>query len=259
MILAGDIGNTTITFASVKSGKVRRVGVVETNLSQVKIRRNLMAILRKFKQRNGSPDQVVLCSVVPKIVPIVCRVVEQMFGQKARIIGKDIAVPIVNNYQNPRQVGQDRLVCAYAAKLLYGAPAIIIDFGTAITFDVVSARGSYEGGMIIPGMRLSAESLSSKTALLPKIESIRGPQTLIGKNTTESILSGLFNGYGAMACGLISRISQAIKGNPKVIMTGGYTRLMKPFIGCRVDVIDDDLVFKGIDLAYRVSAVKGQR
>jgi type III pantothenate kinase len=251
MILAADIGNTSMTFALIQGKKITRVFTIETQMTSTQLRRALVQELTKFRRRKTIIHDVVICSVVPSVVPLVKLVFKKILGKTPLIIGMDFSVPIKNKYENPRQVGQDRLVCAYAVKILYGSPAIVIDSGTAITFDVVSSKGEYEGGMIIPGIRLSAESLFAKTALLPKIESIQMPKSLIGKNTKESILSGLFNGYGAMSCGLISRISSQFKTGPKVIMTGGYTKLMKPFMGCGSVQIDDDLVFKGIELVYR--------
>jgi type III pantothenate kinase len=125
---------------------------------------------------------------------------------------------------------------------------VIIDLGTAVTFDVVNARGDYEGGMIVPGIMMSAESLFHKTALLPKIQEIQAPKQLIGRDTQQSILSGLFHGYGAMCNGLIDDITRQLKCKPKVIVTGGYTNLMKKYIKNRMTCIDNHLVFKGIYL-----------
>lgn len=154
---------------------------------------------------------------------------------------------MINKYKNPRQVGQDRLVGAYAAMTLYGKPTIIIDLGTAITFDAVSGKGEYLGGAIVPGIRLSAESLFLKTALLPQID-IKAPNSVIGRTTQESILSGLFYGYGSLCRGFIDLIAKQIKGKPKVVMTGGHTQLMKKFINRDIRVVDEELVFKGLDL-----------
>src|SRR6185503_4775114 len=114
-------------------------------------------------------DDFVICSVVPKYLKIGESEIKRRYGKSPVVIGRQISVPIKNNYRNKSQVGQDRLVGAYAAERLYGAPAIIVDFGTAITFDVVSAHGDYDGGIIVPGIRLSAESLFRKTALLPEV------------------------------------------------------------------------------------------
>lgn len=216
-------------------------------------RRDLSKIFaKKLKtlQASALMKAAVLCSVVPRLVPLISRAVESGLGMKTLVVGKDMYVPIKNNYGQPKQVGQDRLVCAYAAKIIYGYPAIIIDLGTAITFDVVSGKGSYEGGMIVPGIRLSAESLFKKTALLPDIHIISKPKTLIGKDTETSILSGLFHGYGAMCCGLIDRLAKNIGGKPKVILTGGYAGLIASELEDRANVIDIDLVFKGMRLLF---------
>ena len=156
-----------------------------------------------------------------------------------------MVAPIKNRYKNPKQVGQDRLVGAYGAMKIYGCPLIVVDLGTAITFDVISPKGEYLGGAIVPGIRLSAESLFLKTALLPHIE-IQAPGHIIGKTTQESILSGLFYGYGSLCRGFIDLISQQIKSKPKVVMTGGHTGLMKKFVSPKIRIIDEDLVFKGI-------------
>ena len=225
---------------------------LENSAVRFALKNELLRIKKKYPQLSG----VILCSVVPEHLKIVQRAVQRYLKIEPLIIGKNIKVPIKNNYFNPKQVGQDRLVCAYATKYLYGYPAIVIDFGTAITFDMVSPQGSYEGGIIVPGIRLSVESLYKKTALLPKIDSIHKPRALIGKNTKDSILSGIFFGYGSMCCGLIDQISKQLKGKPKVIVTGGYTHLMKKFISKKISKIDKNLVFKGMQLLSRQSKKK---
>jgi len=242
MLLAIDIGNTTVTFAIMKGKRVAHAHSLDNSALSAGLKRELSCIKRKFPRISD----VILCSVVPKTLKTVDRAVRRHLKITPMIIGKDIKVPIKNNYRDPKQVGQDRLVCAYATRHLYGSPAIIIDFGTAITFDVVSKLGHYQGGIIVPGIRLSAESLYRKTALLPKINSIKGPKALIGRDTQESILSGIFFGYGSMCCGLIDSLAKGLKGKPKVIVTGGHTRLMRKFIAKKITKIDKDLVFKGM-------------
>jgi len=170
MLLAIDVGNTTVSLAVLKGERVIQIYTTEVGVSQAQLRLELKKILGRIKRAFPTIQDVVLCSVVPKVSNIVQRAIVQQLKVQPAIIGKDIKVPLKNNYCNPRQVGEDRLVCAYAAKCLYGYPAIIIDFGTAITFDVVNAKGEYEGGIIVPGIRLSAESLFQKTALLPRID-----------------------------------------------------------------------------------------
>lgn len=245
-MIAVDIGNTTIGIAVMAKGKIKKIYRLETHLAEKVLSSKLITLFKRI----GQTKDVVICSVVPKKLRIVGSAVAKALGRKAIIIGKNIKVPIKNRYQNPRQVGQDRLVGAYAALRCYGAPAVIIDFGTAITFDVVSKRGEYLGGIIVPGIRLSAESLFNKTALLPKI-GIKRPVSLIGRDTEGSILSGLFYGYGALSTGLINRIARMFKGKVKVIITGGHIPLVKDYIQHKIDAADPDLVFKGIDLVFR--------
>ena len=250
-LLAIDIGNTIIGIGVMQGKKVIKTYRVETSLLNRQVASKLKKVFRIIRRQYPALKDVIICSVVPPKLQIVSQAAHQIFGTKPYIIGKDIHVPIKNRYRNPKQVGQDRLVGAYAALLYYGAPAIVIDFGTATTFDVVSAKGEYLGGIIVPGIRLSAESLFNKTALLPKIK-IKGPGSLIGKDTEESILSGLFYGYGALSTGLIERIGRTFPKRPKVIVTGGHIPLIKKFISQKLDAVDQDLVFKGIELLFRV-------
>ncbi|OGX25898.1 MAG: hypothetical protein A2787_08650 [Omnitrophica WOR_2 bacterium RIFCSPHIGHO2_01_FULL_48_9] len=249
MLLAIDIGNTTIALGLIVRKKVLRVFHIETvlpqNVLRKKIRTTCLALARQSPKLKG----IVICSVVPQRLALVQSTVEKIFGIKPVVIGKDVLVPVKNRYRNPKQVGQDRLVGAYAAMVLYGAPSIIIDFGTAITFDVISSKKEYLGGIIVPGIRLSAESLFAKTALLPKIH-IKGPKNLIGRDTQGSILSGLFYGYGAMSSGLVEQISREVRGNPKVIVTGGYIKVMQKFLKGTRHIVDEDLVFKGMELIF---------
>lgn len=248
MLLAIDIGNTSISIGVMKNLDVVGNYHIDQAYTKRSLEKDIKDQLKLIHKKYPQIKRIAVCSVVPQLNKRLARKIQKIFQIKPLFIGTDIEVPIKNNYDNPKQVGQDRLVGAFAAKSLYGVPVIIIDFGTAITFDFVSKKGDYEGGMIIPGIRLSAESLFRKTALLPRIEKIKAPKTLIGKNTEESILSGIFHGYGAMSRGLIDMISKSIKGRPKVIVTGGYTQLMRKFISKKIDKIDHQLVFKGMAL-----------
>jgi len=163
MLLAIDIGNTTIGFAVIhKAGNIASVAIIDTDAKPNKIRAVVAKILRA-----QVISRVIICSVVPKA----SKMLEDMLKKivPVEIIGRDIVVPIKNRYKNPKQVGQDRLVGAYGAMKIYGCPLIVVDLGTAITFDVISSKGEYLGGAIVPGIRLSAESLFLKTALLPNL------------------------------------------------------------------------------------------
>ncbi len=246
MLLAIDIGNTTIGFAVIrKTGHIESVTVVDTDAKINKIKAVVAKVLK-----SQVISRAIICSVVPKVSKSLEDIIKK--SVPVDIIGRDMVVPIKNRYRKPKQVGQDRLVGAYGAMKIYGSPLIVVDLGTAITFDVISSKGEYLGGAIVPGIRLSAESLFLKTALLPHIK-IEAPKHIIGKTTQESILSGLFYGYGSLCRGFIDLISQQMKVKPKVVMTGGHTHLMKQFVSPKIRIIDEDLVFKGI---YFLCALK---
>ena len=245
MILAIDIGNTTISFAVLSGARVVGKRVLWT-----KDAAKADGALRSLKKKFPRVKEVVICSVAPKALKAVAPLAKRVFRRAPLVIGRDIKVPLKNNYKNPTHVGQDRLVGAYAAKMLYGYPAIIIDFGTAITFDVINARGEYDGGIIVPGIRLSAQSLFRKTAMLPEILTFRAPRSIVGKTTKDSILSGLFYGYAALCNGLIGSLQEGFRKKARVVITGGHTDIMKKFIRKNITAVDSHLVFKGVFWAY---------
>lgn len=246
-VLTVDVGNTYIHLAVCRGQKVFSRQSVATVQKMVEQKTELIKVLTVLQQRYAKFDCVVICSVVPAVTKILEPMVFKNLQTKAMIVGRDVIVPIENLYHNPRQVGQDRLVCAYAASELYGNPAIIIDLGTAITLDVVSQQREYLGGIIVPGIRITAETLFERTALLPLVD-IHQPQHLIGKDTQGSILSGIFYGYGEMLKGLIKLLSSDFKNKPQVIVTGGHVKLMNKYIKDSIDVVDSDLVLKGMAL-----------
>ncbi len=247
MRLAVDIGNSTISLAVMQRGRMLvRIGV-EASSTKVQFIKECQLAVEALHIQFPEVDSAIVCSVVPDLSKKICGLIKRKYGFKPVLVGLDIEVPIKNNYDQKELVGQDRLVGAFAAASIYGSPCIIIDFGTAITIDFVSKLGEYEGGMIIPGMRLSARSLFEHTALLPALQQIEIPKNLIGKTTQESILSGIFYGYAAMCDGLIRQVKAKHARNAKVILTGGYTHLMKKFITAKIDAIDPNLIFKGLN------------
>ncbi|MBL8013767.1 MAG: type III pantothenate kinase [Candidatus Omnitrophica bacterium] len=227
--LTVDIGNTTIAFAVMNDHQVFCVDRIDSQIRRESLRLQLGGLLRRYLRSYGPIQVTVVCSVVPRLSHFVCMSIQREFRCEVRVVGETLTVPMVNRYRKPQQVGQDRLVGAFAAFQLYGSPVIVIDLGTAITFDAVSGKGEYLGGVIVPGIRLSAEVLFQKTALLPKIN-IEAPCSVIGRSTQESILSGLFYGYGCLCRGLIELMVKQMEGRPYIVMTGGHTQLMKKFI-----------------------------
>ncbi len=245
-VLAVDIGNTTIHLAAARQGKVVAAARVLTSQVRTGLRKDVGKALAQLSRKVSGFDCAVICSVVPQTRKIVEPALKAEVG-KVYVVGRDIKVPVKNRYAKPRQVGQDRLVSAFAARELFGAPAVVIDLGTAITMDVISARGDYLGGVIIPGLTLSARTLFERTALLPQVK-IQRPRSLIGRDTESSILSGLFYGYGEMLSGMIKLMKKKVKGRAQVILTGGYTDLMKKHISAPRTRIEKNLVIKGLEM-----------
>lgn len=243
MILASDIGNTTIAIGLCKGDRLALKGRLPT-----KDFKQFKSFLKNIlKKRNVAPSKLesaVICSVVPKINREIKNAIRGIVDIPIYLLGENLTVPIKNLYARPRQVGQDRLVCAYTAMKLYGAPVINVDLGTAITFDLVSKNREYLGGIILPGLHLSLSALHRQTALLPEIKLVK-PKTLIGKDTPGSMLSGVTFGFGSMIDGLIEKLKKELKDNPKVIATGGDCLFIKPY--CRkVDYFEPDLILKGM-------------
>ncbi len=243
-ILAVDIGNTSAHFALYSTGGALKK---EFRVSTPEIGTKAAGIIRKNISKN-KPD-VIAASVVPKASQVLKKVVSQKLGLPFFLIGKDLPVPIKNRYKNPKQVGVDRLLNAYAAYSLYQRELIILDFGTAITFDLVSAKGEYLGGIIAPGIEISLEALFQKTALLPKIR-LAHPASLIGHDTTESIRVGCTVGIGGLCDRIVEELRRTHLRKALVIATGGYAHFMKRYCHS-ITRIDERLVLKGVVWTYQ--------
>jgi type III pantothenate kinase len=238
MLLAIDIGNTNISFGIFRGKRpVKRFNLLSKNYSLKKLKR----LLGKSGIENS-----IISSVVPKLTRILKKDLKRILPRRPLIIGKDIKVPLVNRYRNPAQVGQDRLVNAYAGIMLYGAPLIVVDFGTAVTFDVVSKNKEYLGGFILPGLEISLDALAQRTALLPSIK-LSKPKEFIGDDTKSSMLGGIVYGFAALTDDLVNRIKKKIGKHAKVIGTGGNINLIGTYCR-RFDRIDEGLTLKGLRL-----------
>ena len=249
MIVGVDIGNTNIVMAAMDKRGIRRRQRVPTHASRPEQQAKMREFCQDLRSLDAVPGTILICSVVPRRTAVVAKIFKDAVGVRGQIVGRDVLVPIRNRYRDPAQVGQDRLVGAYAAQVLYGCPAIIVDVGTAITLDVVSSRGEYRGGIIVPGLDLSADVLFRKTALLPRVD-IHQPPELIGRDTEGSILSGMFYGYAEMIGGLILRLKRRLRSRPVVVLTGGRAVLLQRYVTEKVDVLDPDLVMRGLALLY---------
>ena len=242
--LAVDIGNTSIHAGRFEGGRLRRRLALPTRMARApgRLRRGLVRLGGR-RLRGG---QAIICSVVPWATPAVVRALRSAGCPRVRVVGRDLRVPLRNRYRYPRQVGQDRLVGAYAAWRAYKRDCIVCDFGTAITIDVVTKAGGYLGGVIAPGLGISLEALASNTALLPKVE-LRQPPELLGRDTANSIRSGILFGYAALCDGLVTQLKRRYAPKATVVATGGSSALIAKHTRT-IDHLKPYLVLEGLAL-----------
>jgi type III pantothenate kinase len=246
MLLAIDIGNTSITFGIFVGDRlIKRFNISTCAYSLKKLRKGLSRLII---------DNAVMCSVVPIMTGILEKDLRGLLKKQPYVIGKNLKVPIENLYHKPKEVGADRLVNAYGCVKLYGYPAICVDFGTAITFDVISKKAEYLGGVIVPGLELSLETLSKRAALLPKI-TLKEPESLIGRDTVGSMRSGIVYGVSALTDGLIKKLKEEIGKRVVVVVTGGNSAFIARF--CKsINKVDRNLTLKGLQLIASLSFSK---
>ncbi len=239
-LLALDVGNTDSVF-----GFFRGEALVYHRRVSTK------AILKNKVQKNAVCNSAIVSSVVPKINRSLKKFLkEKLKIKKVIFVNHRMNLPIKLKVDRPSEVGADRIVNNSAAYLKYGGPLLVIDFGTATTLDYIDTKGVYQGGMIIPGLKISAEALFQKAAKLPAVK-LKIPRRLLGKNTVHQMQSGIVLGYAAMIEGLILKISRQSKRakrpkNLKVILTGGMGHLLSPLISSR-HVFDPFLTLKGLN------------
>lgn len=227
MLLALDVGNTN-TVIGVFEGKelrvhwrisTRREGTGDEYGILIKDLFDHAALSRE------KVSAVIVASVVPPLQLALEEMVRDYFHVEPLIVGPGIRTGMPILYDNPREVGADRIVNAVAAFEAYGGPCIVVDFGTATTFDAISARGEYLGGVIAPGIGISAEALFERAAKLPRID-IAKPKAVVGKNTVGSMQAGMYYGYLGLVEGIVTRMKAEMEGDPVVVATGGLSHLI---------------------------------
>ncbi len=241
MILAADIGNTNITLGLYDAQRLTAAFRLETQPSGLcdGYGEGLMRFLWENNVPAEAIEGVIIASVVPKAAASLAHAAEKLLNRKPLHANRTMKLGITVKTDAPEQVGVDRLVNTAAAYRFYGGPALVIDFGTATTYDVVTAGGEFLGGVIAPGVGICAEALWAKTAMLPKI-SIQKPDRVLGTNTVNCMQSGVFYGYLGQVEYLAGRLKKELNLNFRVIATGGLSNL---FRGCTdaVDVFDAHL------------------
>jgi len=225
MILGIDIGNTTVEIGFISG--MDSIVSYRLKTDHTKTSDDWFLDINQIFSLEKKPavDKCLISSVVPIVEDRIAEGLYRVIGNKPLFIGRDVAIPIKNNYSRPEEVGVDRLVNSFAVSKKYGFPAVVVDFGTAITFDVVNEKGEYEGGAIFPGIDASISTLFSKTAKLPSVN-LKNVKSVIGKTTADSIRSGIYYGYISLVEGMVERINKEAGYRHKVVLTGGRGKIL---------------------------------
>ncbi len=248
MILLFDIGNTHTHLGLADASRVFK----QTDIPTLAwFGGGAMARVRQFVGSHRLQGAV-LCSVVPRATPRVCRAVRAGWKLEPLQINARTIRGVGVDYPKPASIGADRLANAVAAQQRFGAPVVVVDFGTAVTFDVVNARGNYVGGIIAPGLAAMTNYLHEKTALLPKIK-IRDIKTSVGKSTEEAMLIGAVQGYRGLVRELIGNLKYQLKAKElPVVATGGYAKLIAAKLP-EISAVEPDLTLEGLRLVWQAS------
>lgn len=250
MLLAIDIGNTNIVLGVFRKERLEATWRIATDTRRMPDEYAL-AISSLLPMKGIAREEITdaaLCSVVPPLTPVFEELCKKLFGMAPLVVGTGVKTGVRILYDNPRDVGADRVVDAAGAFRRYGGPAIVVDFGTATVFDAISKDGEYLGGAISPGVNVAAESLFLTTSQLRRVELVR-PKTAIGKNTVHAMQSGLVLGYVGLVEGMVRRFKAELGGQAKVVATGGLAGLIAKETDV-LDVVDPDLTLFGLRCIY---------
>jgi len=250
VLLVVDIGNTQTHLGVFRGDELvhdwRFATVRESTADELGARLRSLLALRELDF--GDLDASILSSTVPQLRPEWTAMAERYLGHEMPVVGPGLRTGMPIRMDNPREVGADRLVNAVAGFERLGGPCVIVDFGTAITYDIVGAAGEYVGGIVAPGVEISMEALTSRAAAIPKVD-LKPPRALIGKSTVEAIRSGVIYGFAAQVDGMLARLRDQLGEETAAIATGGLAGAIVPFCEL-IDEVDPLLTLRGLRLIH---------
>lgn len=243
MLIAFDIGNTAATYGIYKKGRLKQFGSC--------LYSDIPKIVKNCKESGVNNNQsIIVSSVVPQITSKIKNLISSK-KVSLMVAGENLPVPLKHRYPKNGSLGIDRIINVYGALQMYKAPALVIDFGTAVTFDYLSKKGVFEGGMIIPGPELSFQALIERAARLPKKTRLpHKTRSFLGTTTIDCLHSGILHGYGAMTDGLIERFKSKYGKGLKVVATGGFAKHLKPYTR-QFEIVDPQHSVKSLYLVYK--------
>ncbi|WP_194138561.1 type III pantothenate kinase [Robertmurraya kyonggiensis] len=252
MIFVFDVGNTNMVLGVYDKDELKYHWRIETNRNKTEDEYGIVikSLFDHVGLELSAIKGIIISSVVPPIMLALERMCERYFHIKPLVVGPGIKTGLDIKYENPREVGADRIVNAVAAIHEYGSPLIIVDFGTATTYCYVNEHKQYMGGAIAPGVNISTEALYQKAAKLPRIEIVPPPDGVVGKNTVAAMQAGILYGYVGQVTEIVKRMKQQSKETLQVIATGGLSGLIAKETNV-IDIVDPYLTLKGLQLIYK--------
>lgn len=250
MILAIDIGNTNIVIGCIRDNRILFVERLYTDVkkSELEYAISVKNVLEIYGVDRRELKGGIISSVVPPVTGTIRNAAAKVIGKELLVVGPGVKTGLDIRIDNPAQLGPDLVVGAVAGLEEYGCPLVIIDMGTATTLTVVNEKRQVIGGMILPGVGVALDSLTSRTSQLPKI-SMEPPKKLIGSNTVDCMKSGVLYGNACCVDGMIGRIREELGAKPRVVATGGMAKHIIPY--CREQIhMDDALLLRGLNLIY---------
>lgn len=250
MLLVIDVGNSNIVLGIYQNERLVRDWRISTDKSKTTDEYGILVhdLFRISGIDFAEVKDLIISSVVPTLTGVLEKLSFEYFGRKPYVVGPGIKTGMPIHYDNPKEVGADRIVNAVAGYEKYKTSLIIVDFGTATTFDYVNRKGEYCGGAIAPGLVVSTEALFQKASKLPRVEIVK-PPAIIAKNTVNSMQAGIFYGYVGLVDGIVARMKAESRENPKVVATGGLAGLIAPE-SKTIEAVEQFLTLEGLRILY---------